>query len=206
MGLHELKSPAGARRNRRRRGQGDSAGQGSYSGRGFKGQKKRESVRPHFEGGQLKLVKRLPYMRGFHNPFRTEYIGINLERLVAFGAGGEVSPELLVARGYVSKSAMPVKILGNGEAPQGIKVSAHAFSASARAKIEAVGGTVTVLPGPATAEPPARSKGHIDERAKKAAARPQPEAEQKETPEAASGAAAPEPGKAEPGKGRKARQ
>jgi len=93
MGLHEIRPPRGAKRERRRRGQGDSAGQGSYSGRGFKGQKKRESIKPHFEGGQLKLVKRLPYMRGFHNPFRIEYIGINLERLAAFGEGGEVSPD-----------------------------------------------------------------------------------------------------------------
>lgn len=207
MGLHEIRPPRGAKRERRRRGQGDSAGQGSYSGRGFKGQKKRESIKPHFEGGQLKLVKRLPYMRGFHNPFRIEYIGINLERLAAFGEGGEVSPASLVERGYVSKSGMPVKILGTGDAPQGIRVAAHAFSASARAKIEAAGGTATVLAGPATAEPPAKSKGHIDERAKKAAQKP--EAAEAEVPAAEAAEAAPAAAEAttpEQSKGRKARQ
>jgi large subunit ribosomal protein L15 len=207
MGLHELISPAGSRRNRRRRGQGDSAGQGSYAGRGFKGQKKRGSVSPHFEGGQLKLVKRLPYMRGFHNPFRVEYIGVNLDRLEAFGAGAEVSPQSLIEKGLVNKPGLPVKILGTGEAVQGIKVTAHAFSASARAKIEAAGGTATVIAAPGSDAAPVKKKGHIDERAKKAAlAKPQaqeaPKQEgQTQAPEAAAeGAAAPQPAR-----GRKAK-
>lgn len=217
MGLHELKPPRGARRARRRRGQGDAAGQGSYSGRGFKGQKKRGSVRPFFEGGQLKLVKRLPYMRGFHNPFRTAYVAINLDRLTAFGEGGDVSPGSLAERGLVSKPGAPLKVLGSGDAPRGIRVAAHAFSASARAKIEAAGGTVTVLPGPATAEPSAKSKGHIDERAKKAAGRARPEAAERPAAgrQTADGQAAGEAGDTaagsattapQPGRARKARQ
>lgn len=228
MGLHQLKSPAGARRNRRRRGQGDAAGQGSYAGRGFKGQKKRGSVSPHFEGGQLKLVQRLPYMRGFTNVFRVEYVGINLDRLREFGAGSEISPESLIERGLVNKPGMPVKILGNGEAPQGIKVAAHAFSESAKTKIEAAGGTATVLPGPATQAAPARMKGHIDERARKALVKSKAEAAEKaeatekvkasrkaEAAQKAEGAQEPEgeeapaaAGEAAPrsGKGRKARQ
>ncbi len=215
MGLHELISPPGSRRNRRRRGQGDAAGQGSYAGRGFKGQKKRESIRPHFEGGQLKLVKRLPYMRGFHNPFRTEYIGINLDRLEMFGAGAEVSPQSLVERGLVNRPGFLIKILGTGEALQGIKVTAHAFSASAKSKIEAAGGSATVIAAPAPYGTPSKpNKGHIDERAKKAALAG-PQAEEAEKPEvkteeaekpapeatAAEGAAA-----TQPARGRKARQ
>ncbi|MBM3959518.1 MAG: 50S ribosomal protein L15 [SAR202 cluster bacterium] len=155
MGLHQIKPPRGARRSRRRRGLGDAAGQGSYSGRGFKGQKKRGSVSPFFEGGQLKLIKRLPYMRGFNNVFRVEFVGINLDRLSTFGENAEVTPEALVARGFVNKPGAPLKILGTGEAPRGLKVSAHAFSASARAKIEAAGGAVTLL-GPQP-EPKAES-------------------------------------------------
>jgi large subunit ribosomal protein L15 len=209
MGLHELRSPRGSRRERRRRGQGDSAGQGSYSGRGFKGQKKRESVRPHFEGGQLKLIKRLPYMRGFHNEFRVEYVGVNLERLAAFGEGAEVSPDSLIQRGLVNRPGSLVKILGDGDAPAGIKVAAHAFSASAKTKIEAAGGTATVLAGPATAEPPAKSKGHLDERAKKAGKPAAADAPPKPVAEAAAGAPekpADSAGAPGAGKGRKARQ
>jgi large subunit ribosomal protein L15 len=213
MGLHELISPPGSRRNRRRRGQGDAAGQGSYAGRGFKGQKKHESVRPHFEGGQLKLIKRLPYMRGFHNPFRVEYIGVNLDRLEMFGAGAEVSPDSMIERGLVNKPGLPVKILGTGEALQGIKVTAHAFSASARAKIEAAGGTATVIAAPASFTSAKPKKGHIDERAKKAAlAGPKaqetekPEAEAKPAEAPAEGAAAEGAAAPQPSKGRKAKQ
>lgn len=214
MGLHELISPPGSRRNRRRRGQGDAAGQGSYAGRGFKGQKKHESVRPHFEGGQLKLIKRLPYMRGFHNPFRVEYIGVNLDRLEMFGAGAEVSPDSMIERGLVNKPGLPVKILGTGEALQGIKVTAHAFSASAKAKIEAAGGTATVIAAPASFTSVKPNKGHIDERAKKAALAAGPKAPEARKQEAqtapaeapAEGAAAEGAAAPQPSKGRKAKQ
>lgn len=214
MGLHELISPPGSRRNRRRRGQGDAAGQGSYAGRGFKGQKKHESVRPHFEGGQLKLIKRLPYMRGFHNPFRVEYIGVNLDRLEMFGAGAEVSPESLVERGLVNRPGLPVKILGTGEALRGVRVTAHAFSASAKAKIEGAGGTATVIAAPASFTSVKPKKGHIDERAKKAALAAGPKAPEARKQEAetqpaeapAEGAAAEGAAAPQPSKGRKAKQ
>ncbi|MBI4305641.1 MAG: 50S ribosomal protein L15 [Chloroflexi bacterium] len=166
MALHELKAPKGARRPHRRRGLGDSAGQGSYSGRGFKGQRKRESVRPLFEGGQNKLVKRLPYMRGFTNVFRTAYVPVNLERLAAFEPGAEITPAVLLERGIVNHAGASIKILGEGEAPSGIKVSAHAISASAKAKIEAAGGSVTVLTPPR--EPTESS--HIPDRERRAKA------------------------------------
>ncbi|MBI4219520.1 MAG: 50S ribosomal protein L15 [Chloroflexi bacterium] len=166
MGLHELKAPRGARRPHRRRGLGDSAGQGSYSGRGFKGQRKRESVRPLFEGGQNKLVKRLPYMRGFHNLFRTEYVPVNLGRLSAFEPGVEITPAVLLERGIVNHAGAPIKILGEGDAPSGVKVSIHAVSASAKAKIEAAGGSVTLLIAP---KEPVESS-HIPDRKRRAKA------------------------------------
>lgn len=184
MGLHQIKSPNGARRNRRRRGLGDAAGQGSNSGRGLKGQKKRGSVSPFFEGGQLKLIKRLPYMRGFTNVFRVEYVGVNLDRLSEFGENAEVTPETLVARGFVNKPDALLKILGTGEAPRGIKVSAHAFSAAAKSKIEAAGGTVTVLGAKPVLEVESQS---IHARAKRAKASAAKKATAQEEPKSESG-------------------
>ena len=147
-GLHELKPPPGSRRNRRRVGRGDGSGRGTYSGRGNKGQRQHGKVPPLFEGGQLPLVKRLPYMRGFHNRFRTEYAGVNVGRLAVFGPDAEVTPEKLLERRIVRRSRDLVKILGGGDVDAPLNVSAHAFSKSAREKIEAAGGTATVLPGP----------------------------------------------------------
>ena len=144
-GLHELKPAPGSRRRRRRVGRGDGSGRGSYSGRGNKGQKQHGKVPPLFEGGQLPLVKRLPYMRGFYNRFRTEYVGVNVGRLAVFGPDDEVTPEKLLERRLVRRSRDLVKILGDGEVSAPLNVSAHAFSKSARDKIEAAGGTATVL-------------------------------------------------------------
>jgi len=145
-GLHELKPSPGSRRDRRRVGRGDGSGRGSYSGRGSKGQGQHGKVAPLFEGGQLPLVKKLPYMRGFHNPFRTAYVGVNVGRLALFGPDDEVTPRDLLERKLVRRSRDLVKILGGGEVNAPLKVSAHAFSKSAREKIEGAGGTVTVLP------------------------------------------------------------
>ena len=150
-GMHELKPPRGARRPRRRVGRGNGSGRGTYSGRGNKGQKAKGNVPAVFEGGQLPLVKRLPYMRGFTNIFRTEYVAINLGRLDSFDAGSEVTPASLLQRGIVGKTRDLVKILGDGEISKPLQVAAHAFSATARAKIEAVGGTATVIGKPAVA-------------------------------------------------------
>jgi large subunit ribosomal protein L15 len=154
-GLHNLKPAKGSRKQPLRRGRGDSAGQGSYSGRGHKGQRKRESVRPQFEGGQLPIVKRLPYLRGFTNDrFRIEYEPVNVGDLSArTGDAAAITPDFLRAIGLVRRWDSLVKVLGEGEATRPLNVSAHAVSASARAKIEAAGGTVSIIP-PAVSQHP----------------------------------------------------
>ena len=148
MKLHELRSPAGARRKRKRVGRGIAAGQGKTAGRGTKGQASRSggTKGPYFEGGQLPLVRRLPFKRGFTNIFKVRYVPVNLYRLADFGAEAEVSPETLAAAGVIKSPNLPVAILGQGEIDRPLVVKAHRFSASARAKIEAAGGSVEELP------------------------------------------------------------
>ena len=145
MGLHELKPARGSRFPKRRVGRGDAGRRGSTAGRGLKGQKARGNIPPLFEGGQLPLVKRLPYMRGFHNRFRVAYAGVNVDRLRVFDADAEVTPASLLDAGIVRKGRALVKILGDGELDRPLKVVAHRFSQSARAKIEEAGGTATVI-------------------------------------------------------------
>lgn len=145
MGLHDLKPAKGSVRSRRRVGRGDGSGRGTYSTRGSKGQKQRTSIKPFFEGGQLPLVKRLPYMRGFNNKWRTEYVPVNVERLEVFDADAEVGPEELASAGIITKPGEKIKILGDGDISTSLKVSAHGFSKSAQAKIEAAGGSVVVI-------------------------------------------------------------
>ena len=134
----------GSRRPAKRVGRGLGSGHGTYSGRGCKGQKSRAGfkIRPGFEGGQLPLIKRLPRKRGFHNIFRTEYTTVRVGTLNGFDAGSEVTPEKLAAAGMVKSLNSPVKILADGDIDRALKVKAHRFSAAARAKIEAAGGTV----------------------------------------------------------------
>jgi len=148
MKLHELRPPKGARKKRKRVGRGISAGQGKTAGRGTKGQKARSGggVRPYFEGGQLPFVRRLPYQRGFVNIWRVEHVPVNLYRLARFEAGSEVSPETLAAAGIIKSPRQAVAILGQGEIDRPLIVKAHRVSSSARAKIEAAGGTVEILP------------------------------------------------------------
>jgi large subunit ribosomal protein L15 len=145
MGLHELKPARGSRSQKRRVGRGDSGRRGSTAGRGLKGQKARGQVHPLFEGGQLPLIKRLPYMRGFTNIFKKQYSPVNVDRLNAFEADAEVTPTSLREAGIVKKAKTMIKVLGDGELSRPLKVSAHGFSKSAREKIEAAGGTITVL-------------------------------------------------------------
>ena len=145
---HEVKPSPGARRERRRVGRGDASGHGSYSGRGVKGQRARTGrghIRPGFEGGQLPLVKKLPARRGFTNLFRTEYRTVNLRNLESLPAGTEVTPDALVSAGLLHAGSEPVKVLGDGELTKPLTISAHRFTASARQKIEAAGGTVKEL-------------------------------------------------------------
>jgi len=144
MQAHELRPPKGARHKRKRVGRGDGSGHGSHSGRGSKGQKSRSGGGPRlgFEGGQTPLIKRLPRRRGFTNIFRVEYSPVNLKQLERFEEGTEVTPELLREVGIIKTLRQPVKVLGDGEITKALIVRAHRFSAVAKGKIEAAGGSV----------------------------------------------------------------
>src|ERR1039458_1460953 len=141
--IHHLRPAPGARTARTRvcRGQGSK---GKTAGRGTKGTKARNQVAPAFEGGQMPLHRRLPKLKGFSNlRFKTTYQVVNLDRLASlYPDGGAVNPEDLAARGAVRPGEL-VKILGQGEVSSALQVAAHGFSASARSKITAAGGTVT---------------------------------------------------------------
>ena len=143
MLAHELRPPKGAKRARKRVGRGNASGHGTYSGRGLKGQKSRSGgkVKVGFEGGQTRLIKRLPRRRGFTNIFRVEYSAVNLRDLERFEAGTEVTPELLKQSRVVSTLRRPIKVLAMGELTKALTVRAHKFSATAKAKIEAAGGS-----------------------------------------------------------------
>jgi large subunit ribosomal protein L15 len=144
MQAHELKPTKGSRHARKRVGRGNAAGTGTYSGRGLKGQKSRAGRKPRrfFEGGQTRLMRRLPRRRGFTNHFRKEYQPVNLRELERFEDGSEVTPELLKEAGIIDSSKKPVKILSTGEITRKLTVRADRFSLTAREKIEAAGGTV----------------------------------------------------------------
>lgn len=146
MKLHELKPSEGSRKERNRLGRGIATGNGKTSGRGQKGQKARSGggTRPGFEGGQLPIFKRLP-KRGFTNMNRKEFAIVNLESLNRFEDGTEVSPELLLETGVVSKEKAGIKILGNGKLDKKLTVKAHKFSASAKEAIESAGGNTEVI-------------------------------------------------------------
>jgi large subunit ribosomal protein L15 len=148
MKLHDLRSPEGARKRRKRVGRGIAAGQGKTAGRGTKGQAARSggTKGPYFEGGQLPLVRRLPFKRGFTNIWKVQYVPVNLNRLDRFETDAEVSPETLAAMGIIKSPSLPVAILGQGDVDRPLVVKAHRFSASARAKIEDAGGSVEELP------------------------------------------------------------
>jgi len=140
----DLLSPAaGSKRDRKRIGRGNGSGHGTYSGKGCKGQKSRagNKVRPGFEGGQLPLIKRLPRKRGFTNIFRIEYEVVNTGSLNVFEAGSEVTADKLVEAGIIKNTRKPLKILSRGDLNQPLTVKADKFSAAAKAKIEACGGT-----------------------------------------------------------------
>jgi large subunit ribosomal protein L15 len=143
--LHHLRPAPGARTARTRVGRGE-ASKGKSAGRGTKGTKARDRVPEHFEGGQMPLHRRVPQLNGFSNArFKTTYQVVNTGRLAElYPEGGEVTPESLAAKGAVRAGEL-VKVLGRGEVATALRVSAHAFSASARDKITAAGGTVTPL-------------------------------------------------------------
>ena len=147
MKLHELRPSEGAFKTSKRLGRGTGSGLGKTSGKGHKGQNARSGggVRPGFEGGQLPLFRRLP-KRGFSNAmFKVEYATINVSDLEKFEDGAVVTPELLKEMGILKKQLAGVKVLGNGELTKKITVKAHKFSASAKEKIEAIGGKAEVI-------------------------------------------------------------
>ena len=146
MKLHELSPAAGSTKPAYRKGRGAGSGNGKTAGRGHKGQWARSGggVRPGFEGGQMPLARRLP-KRGFHNIFGTTYAPVNVSALERFDNGTEVTTELLLETGVISKALDGVKILGSGELTKSLTVKAAAFSASAKEKIEKAGGKAEVI-------------------------------------------------------------
>lgn len=144
MKLHELKPAEGSRQLRNRVGRGTSSGNGKTAGRGQKGQKARSKVRVGFEGGQMPLFRRMP-KRGFKNVNRKDYAIVNLETLNKFEDGTEVTLALLVETRVVKDEKDGIKVLGNGELTKKLTVKASKFSASAKAAIEAAGGTAEVM-------------------------------------------------------------
>lgn len=156
MRLHTLKPRPGAKHRRKRLGQGESSGHGKTSGRGGKGQTARSggSLRIGFEGGQMPLIRRIP-KRGFNNArFATVYLPVNLEALNRFEEGARVDVATMRQAGLANGKGDGIKVLGFGDLTKKLTVVAHAFSASARAKIEAKGGTCEVV---ATKAPAAKS-------------------------------------------------
>lgn len=145
MKLHDLKPDPGSKRKRKRVGRGIAAGGGKTAGRGHKGQGARSGggKGPYFEGGQLPLVRRLPFKRGFTNIFAIHYQEVNVDSLEArFDEGAVVNGESLLAAGLVRKASEPIKVLGRGELSKKLEVHANKFTKSAAAKIEGAGGSV----------------------------------------------------------------
>jgi large subunit ribosomal protein L15 len=185
-------SPAQPRKDRKRVGRGLGSGKGRYSGRGIKGQKSRSGsakMRAGFEGGQMPVYMRIGKSRGNTSkdampvgPFRTYTQPVNVAALSRFDAGTEVTPELLKQVGLIKTTRKDVKILGNGDLSVKLTVTAHAVSATAREKIEAAGGTVTLLREPKVVKARAPKRGPKAEAAETPAAEePQAEAEGSET-------------------------
>ncbi len=147
MKLHHLKPAPGAKRDRKRVGRGRAGVRGKTAGRGTKGYLARHNPKLGFEGGQMPLSRRVPKLKGFKNPSRVEYAVVNVETLgKVFAEAGEVDPQALLAHGLVRKGR-PVKVLGRGELGVALTVRAHAFSETARRKIEEAGGRAEVLAG-----------------------------------------------------------
>ena len=156
MKVHDLKPAPGSKTSRRRVGRGIAGKGGKTAGRGTKGQGARGNIAPRFEGGQTPLHRRTPKAKGFTNPFRVEYVVVNLDTLEALDAGAVVDPGVLRSHGLVAKRGL-VKILGRGELTKALTVRAHGFSQSAVTAIEGAGGRVETIPAPwGDGRPPAR--------------------------------------------------
>jgi len=148
MNLSQLRPPKGAKKNRKRIGRGNASGQGTYAGKGLKGQKARSGPLPYpgFEGGQWPLIRKLT-KRGFRNPNRVEYEEVKISELRRFDANSAVGPQTLIGAGLVKRPQRPIKILSNGEIDRALTVTAHKFTAAAREKIEAAGGRAIAIGG-----------------------------------------------------------
>ena len=142
--VHHLRPAPGSKTAKTRVGRGEGS-KGKTAGRGTKGQKAKTTIRPGFEGGQMPMHMRLPKLNGFKNPFRVEYQVVNLDKLAElYPQGGDVTVDDLVAKGAVRKNEV-VKILGSGDIAVKVNVKVNAYSASAKAKIEAAGGSAEAL-------------------------------------------------------------
>ncbi|GIL14768.1 MAG: 50S ribosomal protein L15 [Chloroflexi bacterium] len=148
MKLHDLQPDKGSKKKRIRWGRGIASGHGRYSGRGIKGQGARrgKTKGAYFEGGQLPLVRRLPFKRGFTNIFRIEYQEVKIEALAGLDEGATVTPALLHEKRLIKDLFQPVVILGNGELNRRLTVKAHRFTKGAQEKITGAGGTVEIIP------------------------------------------------------------
>ena len=142
--LHDLKPAAGSKRKAIRVGRGPGGKGGKTAGRGTKGLKARNTLRPGFEGGQTSLAMRIPKLKGFRNPNKESFAIVNVEVLTRFSAGAVVNPDELRKRGLIKHHGR-VKVLGEGEIDRAVTVQAHSFSAAAKAKIEAAGGTCEAI-------------------------------------------------------------
>jgi len=147
IGAHELAPDPGATHAKKRIGRGNSSGHGTYSGKGLKGQKSRSGgkLRQGFEGGQLPLIRRMHVLRGFNNKWKVYYQPVNVSALERFEASSTVTPETLRRAGILKSLRQPVKILGDGELTRKLNITANAFTVTAKAKIEAAGGTATLI-------------------------------------------------------------
>jgi large subunit ribosomal protein L15 len=148
--LHDLRPAPGSRPSGRRLGRGHGSGRGKTAGRGTKGQKSRAggNIPAWFEGGQTPIHIRTPKLHGFRNRGRVEYAPINLAKLAGVASGTLVTPDVLAHDGLLRDTSRPVKVLGNGDAPKGVTIHAHAFSRVAADKLAAAGSTVQVLSWP----------------------------------------------------------
>jgi large subunit ribosomal protein L15 len=155
MKLHELQPSPGSHHPRKRVGRGPGSGHGKTSTRGQKGQGARTSFNlpKTFEGGQTRLTMRTPKLRGFHNKWRKRFAVLNLTRLNRFDDGAEIRPESLIDAGLIKDVGAGIKVLGTGDLSRKLTIHAHRFSAEARRKIEAAGGTVAVIEVPAPIRP-----------------------------------------------------
>ncbi len=164
MDQHNLSQAVGAKRPSKRVGRGNASGHGTYATRGRKGQNSRGKVRPGFEGGQISVVRRAPKLRGFKNPFRTEFRAVNVDVLAErFTAGAVIDGDSLHAAGLLGRADEPFKVLGRGELPFALTVKAPRISATAKEVIVAAGGTADEF-APADRTP--RNRKHLRDQAK----------------------------------------